>query len=75
MSMPDVKVFDGCHHCKTHDPKEAMSVDIATNGIWSNFHGIFDLILHHVDSLDWKTDKIGRTQIFAPISNEMVGDK
>ena len=77
MSIPDVMVLDGCHHCKTHDTKEAMSVDILTKGIWSNFHRIFDLVLHpmRMDSFDLKTDKIQRTRIFFPISNETVSDK
>ena len=67
--MSDVMELDGCHQCKTLDPKEAMVVDIVTDGLCSNFHGMFDLIVHPegTDSSEKKTERNWKTQIFFTI--------
>ena len=56
--------LDGCHYCRNHQTKTAMNVNIATDGIISDFHGIFDLIIHPKE-----------TEIFFAISNQVVSKK
>ena len=42
----------GCHLCRPQnlEPRAAMVVDIMTEGLVSDFHGIFDVALHAVSS-------------------------
>ena len=72
--MPKVMVLDGCHQCRSSEFKEALVVDIVTDGIFSDFHGIFDLVVHPVrtGSNDEEMEKDVKTQIFFILAKELV---
>ena len=43
--MSRVLQLDGCHQCRTSEPKEAMVVDLVTEGLVTDFHGMFEIVL------------------------------
>ena len=72
--MPKVMVLDGCHQCRGSEFKEALVVDIVTKGIFSDFHGKFDMVVHPVSSgpNDEEMEKDVKTQIFFTLATELV---
>ena len=70
--MKEVMDLDGCHHCRTLEPKEAMVVDIVADGICPEFHGIFDLDVHPegTDSSEKKTEINLKTQVFFAVESD-----
>ena len=69
--MSEVMELDGCHNCRTLDPKEALVVDVKADGICSDFHGNLDLVVHQEGpaSSGKETEKKLRTQIFFTIKS------
>ena len=38
--------MDGCHQCRTLEPKEAMVADLVTKGLVSDFYGMFEVVVN-----------------------------
>lgn len=61
--------LEGCHQCRTLDPREAMVIDIVADGIYSEFHGLFDLVLHLLRTDSSEKERALKTPIFFAIES------
>ena len=74
MPLPSVMILYGCHNCRTHETKNALVADIVADVILSDFHGIFELVVHPVgtDAHEIKAERNWKTHICFAILGEVV---